>query len=81
MKISPQLSKIIKVAVEKAKNAKHEFVTPEHVLSAALENQSVQNLFVICGADAAGIRANVDEYLQKHIPFLNELPAKHHLLT
>ncbi len=70
MKISPQLSEIVKAAVAKAKSAHHEFVTPEHVLSAALDNMSVQNLFVICGADVAGIRENVNEYLQKHIPLL-----------
>ena len=71
MKISPQLSEIVKAAVAKAKSAHHEFVTPEHVLSAALDNMSVQNLFVICGADVAGIRENVNEYLQKHIPLLS----------
>ena len=68
MKISSQLSKILKSAVDKAKNAHHEFVTPEHILSAALEDGAVQNLFVICGADVAGIRENIEEFLQKHIP-------------
>ena len=72
MKISSQLSNILNAAVEKARTAHHEFVTPEHILSAALDVAAVQNLFVICGADVAGIRENTEEFLQKNIPIQSD---------
>ena len=68
MEISPQLRKILSVSFSDAKYARHEFFTPEHLLSSALAFDSVCDLLESCGADVATIRDYVNEYIKKNVP-------------
>ena len=68
MEISPQLRKILSVSFSDAKYARHEFFTPEHLLSSALAFDSVRGLLESCGADVATIRDYVNEYIKKNVP-------------
>ena len=68
MEISPQLRKILSVSFSDAKYARHEFFTPEHLLSSALAFDSVRELLESCGADVATIRDCVNEYIKKNVP-------------
>ena len=68
MEISPQLRKILSVSFSDAKYARHEFFTPEHLLSSALAFDSVRDLLESCGADVATIRDYVNEYIKKNVP-------------
>ncbi|MBC6720974.1 AAA family ATPase [Treponema sp. Marseille-Q4130] len=68
MEISPQLRKILSVSFSDAKYARHEFFTPEHLLSSALAFDSVHDLLESCGADVATIRDYVNEYIKKNVP-------------
>ncbi|MDR2898367.1 MAG: ATP-dependent Clp protease ATP-binding subunit ClpA [Spirochaetaceae bacterium] len=70
MRISAHVQQILDKAFEDAKKRSHEFITPEHLLLAALENDVVSGLLLICGADAGFIRENLNEYVQKNIPVL-----------
>ncbi len=70
MKVSFQVQQILDQSFEDAKKRCHEFITPEHLLLAALENDIVSGLLLICGADADIIREHLDEYVQKNIPVL-----------
>ena len=72
MTIAVELQKVLDKAVNNAKEKKHGFVTPEHILAAALELESVQDLFLICGADTDFIRSGVSSYLDKQIPHIEE---------
>lgn len=70
MKVSSQLSKIIEIAYLNAKTSHHEFITPEHLLKAALTISQVQDLFLVCGANIEEIKSNIDEYLSNNIPVI-----------
>ncbi|MDR1748441.1 MAG: AAA family ATPase, partial [Spirochaetaceae bacterium] len=70
MKVSSHVQLILDQSFEDAKKRCHEFITPEHLLLAALENDAVKGLLLICGADAGFIRENLSEYVQKNIPVL-----------
>lgn len=68
MKVAPQLQEVLQDAFVAAKKAKHEFLTPEHVLYAALNNEHILSLFILCGADLAFIRHALGSYLMDKIP-------------
>lgn len=69
--ISSLLSKILTKAYDDAKASHHEFVTPEHVLKAALDIPVVRDLLMVSGADVDAIKANVCSYLEKQVPVLS----------
>ena len=62
MKIGPKLQAVLKRAFATAKRAKHEFLTPEHVLYAALEDDCVLNILLLCGTDPGFIRKDLEQY-------------------
>ncbi len=70
MKISSQVKYVLDASYTDAKKRRHEFITPEHLLLAALDCDTVKGLLLICGADAGFIREHIEEYLQKNIPVL-----------
>jgi len=70
MTISSQLSRILAKSIDEARHAHHEFLTPEHVLKAALDVMPVCDLLMVCGADVESIRGNINEYLDKQVPIL-----------
>lgn len=67
MEISIKLLDIIFSALHYAEEAKHEFVTPEHLLKAALNSEEVQQLFSDCDGDITEIQKNTDKYLTDNI--------------
>ena len=68
MKIGPKLQAVLKRAFAAAKRAKHEFLTPEHVLYAALEDDCVLNILLLCGTDPGFIRKDLEQYFAEKIP-------------
>lgn len=68
MEISLELRHILSVSFSDAKNAHHEFFTPEHVLRSALAFTSVRDVIELSGADVAFIHAHVNEYIEKNVP-------------
>ena len=63
MKVSPMLTKILNESFNEAKNAHHEFFTPEHVLKVALQNDFVNHLLLECGSDNDALRSNLSDFL------------------
>ena len=59
---------VLKRAFAAAKRAKHEFLTPEHVLYAALEDDCVLNILLLCGTDPGFIRKDLERYFAEKIP-------------
>ncbi len=68
MTLANELQQVLDNALAAAKQRKHGFVTPEHILAAALDLGAVQDLFIVCGADPEYIRSGVESYLDKQIP-------------
>ena len=77
MKISEDVQSVINAAYLEAKERRSEYLTPEHILYAALFFDSVQHVLDGCGADSGAIQQDVEEYLGSHIPKVeNEEPIQ-----
>jgi len=75
--ISKELEKSLNFAVQVAHEARHEFVTTEHLLLALLENNSAMAVLQACSADLEQLRRNITEHLTQHVPQLDtELDIK-----
>ncbi len=68
MKISEQLKKVLEQAFNFARKSNHEFLTPEHILYASLNNDYVLNLLLLCETDVIYVRQSLDTYLKEKIP-------------
>ncbi|MDR0556452.1 MAG: ATP-dependent Clp protease ATP-binding subunit ClpA [Treponema sp.] len=70
MKISGPAQAIINAAYNEARIRNHEYLTPEHILYAALAFEEVQTVFTACGANAVQLRTGMENYLEQKIPIL-----------
>jgi ATP-dependent Clp protease ATP-binding subunit ClpA len=68
MKISGHVQAIINAAYNEAKVRNHEYLTPEHILYAALSFDEVQGILSACGADLRELRNGMEDYLEQKIP-------------
>ena len=70
--ISKELETSLNVAVKIAHEAKHEFVTTEHLLVALLDNSSAIDVLRACSADIDQLRMSLTEHLAHNVPLLPE---------
>ncbi|MGE3975676.1 MAG: ATP-dependent Clp protease ATP-binding subunit ClpA [Bdellovibrionales bacterium] len=68
--LSESVNKILNFAVEEAKNRRHEFVTPEHVLWACLQDEDANQILQNCGANLQGLEAQLKEFLETKLETL-----------
>ncbi|TVQ39329.1 MAG: ATP-dependent Clp protease ATP-binding subunit ClpA [Spirochaetaceae bacterium] len=68
MRINRELQAILNAAYQEAKQRKHEYLTPEHVLYAALHFEYPRDVVHECGAEPDVIRSEVDKHLSERIP-------------
>ena len=71
MRVSDELQSILKAAYLNAKEQKHEYLTPEHILYAALFFDLSRDIVKNCGADPDGIKTQVEEHLEKQVPVVD----------
>ncbi len=77
MDISGQLKQVLEQAYAIAQKSKHEFLTPEHILYAALNNDYVLNLLLLCETDVMYVRESLELYLRDKIPQIsNKAPLE-----
>jgi len=68
MRISEEVQAILNAAYMDAKKRKHEYLTPEHILYAAMFFELPREILESCGADPDIIKQDIEEYLSKRIP-------------
>ena len=68
MKVSDDLQSVLKAAYEDAKERNHEYLTPEHILYAAMFFDIAREIIYGCQADPDEIREALDEHLNKRVP-------------
>ncbi|MDR0403441.1 MAG: AAA family ATPase, partial [Treponema sp.] len=68
MKISRHVQAIINAAYNEAKVRSHEYLTPEHILYAALSFDEVQGVFSACGADIGQLKNGMESYFEQKVP-------------
>ncbi len=66
--ISKNLEKTLNFAVQVAHDARHEFVTTEHLLLALLDNASAMAVLQACGSDIDALRKNLSQHLADNVP-------------
>jgi len=68
MKISGHVQAIIDAAYNEAKVRNHEYLTPEHILYAALAFDEVQGVLFSCGADPEQLKHGMENYFEQKLP-------------
>jgi ATP-dependent Clp protease ATP-binding subunit ClpA len=72
MKVSDEVQGVLKAAYMDAKERKHEYLTPEHVLYAALFFDEPQEILRRCGIDPTEIKDGLEEHLAKRVPVVDK---------
>ena len=68
MRISGHVQAIIDAAYNEAKLRNHEYLTPEHILYAALAFDEVQGVLFSCGADLVQLKSGMESYFDQKLP-------------
>ncbi len=68
MKVSQEVQAIFNAAYNEAKLRNHEYLTPEHILYAALSFEQVRTILVACEADIEQLRRGMESYFEQKIP-------------
>ncbi len=69
---SKELEVTISQAYQEARNARHEFLTVEHLLLALLDNASALSVLSACSAEIIGLEAELRKALVETVPVLDE---------
>ena len=70
--LSRELETTLGNAVMMAREARHEFVTVEHLLYALLDNPEAYPVLQACGGDIEALKRSLEEFLSKEVPVLGE---------
>ncbi|MDR2393782.1 MAG: ATP-dependent Clp protease ATP-binding subunit ClpA [Treponema sp.] len=73
MKISGHVQAIINAAYHEAKVRNHEYLTPEHILYAALAFDEVQGILSACGANLDMLKDAMENYFQQKVPSMGDI--------
>lgn len=68
MNVSMEVQDILNAAYQEARIKNHEFITPEHILYAALHFSYSRRLFKECGAEPDRIREDLARHLEEKVP-------------
>jgi len=68
MKVSSHVQAIINAAYNEARVRNHGYLTPEHILYAALSFDEVQGILASCGANTEQIKHGIENYFEQKIP-------------
>lgn len=71
MKISRHVQAIINAAYNEARTRNHEYLTPEHILYAALAFDEVQGILTSCGANLDQLKVDIGSYIEQKVPVLD----------
>ncbi len=73
MKISEELSDILKAAYNEAVSRRHEYLTTEHLLYASLFFESGIDIITNCGGDVKKLKTELENHFKKgFIPFIDD---------
>ncbi|GHV61307.1 ATP-dependent Clp protease ATP-binding subunit ClpA [Spirochaetia bacterium] len=73
MKISGHVQAIINAAYNEAKVRNHEYLTPEHILYAALAFDEVQGILAACGANLDQLKHGMESYFEQKVPISDDM--------
>jgi ATP-dependent Clp protease ATP-binding subunit ClpA len=68
MDISEELNQIIVAAYREAESRNHEYLTPEHILFAALFFERGREIISQCGGNVRSLSRDIEDYFKIHVP-------------
>ncbi|MCP4214310.1 MAG: ATP-dependent Clp protease ATP-binding subunit ClpA [bacterium] len=72
MKVSEELNNIINAAFAEAKKRKHEYITPEHVLYAALFFDTGLDIIGGCGGEPDNLKEDLEYFFEEYVPTVED---------
>jgi ATP-dependent Clp protease ATP-binding subunit ClpA len=72
MNISRKVQAVISAAYDEAKLRNHEYLTPEHILYAALTFDEVRQVMNACGANMDILKNGMESYFDQKLPILEK---------
>ncbi|GHT48606.1 ATP-dependent Clp protease ATP-binding subunit ClpC [Spirochaetia bacterium] len=76
MKISRHAQAIINAAYTEARMRRHEYLTPEHLLYAALNFNEVKGVLLACGGNVPQLKTGMESFFEQKIPILDREPTQ-----
>ncbi len=70
--LSSELEISLNSAIQGAREARHQYITVEHLLAALLDNAPALKAIKACGAEVTGLRRKLLSFLNEHVPVLGE---------
>ena len=70
MRVSDDVQGVLHAAYLNAKERKHEYLTPEHILYASIFFDTPREMLERCGADPDELRERLEEHFEKRIPLV-----------
>jgi len=68
--LSRELEQSLNLAIQKAREKQHEYITVEHLLYALLDNPPAIQAIQACGGSIEGLRNELDNFFEQYIPRL-----------
>ena len=68
--LSRELAQSLNLAIQKARENQHEYITVEHLLYALLDNPPAIQAIQACGGSIEGLRNELDNFFEQYIPLL-----------
>jgi len=76
VKISRHAQAIINAAYTEARMKHHEYITPEHILYAALAFEEVKDVLSACGANLGEIKNGMESFFERKMPVNDREPTQ-----
>ncbi len=76
LKLDPLLHEVLRQARDEAVRQRHEYLTPEHALLAALETPGGRQLVEGAGGDAARVKRHVGDFLASHVAVIEPVEGE-----
>jgi ATP-dependent Clp protease ATP-binding subunit ClpA len=70
--LSSELEMCLNEAFQSAREARHEFMTVEHLLLAIIETPKLREILRACGADPVRLRKELEEFIEQTTPRLKQ---------
>ena len=70
--LSSELEFSLNSAIQTARDARHQYITVEHLLAALLDNPPAAKAIRACGAEVRDLREKLEEFLDEYVPVLSE---------
>ncbi|MGS0680162.1 ATP-dependent Clp protease ATP-binding subunit ClpA [Shewanella sp. 125m-7] len=70
--LNKDLEVTLNLAFQQARDARHEYMTVEHLLLALIDNPAAQEALVACGANIEKLRDEVSSFIQQTTPIISD---------